>query len=134
MTMTIRKRAVAVMQLPEIKSAKQRQNFLRDMQGCIDAERPFVVLDCSNIGELDRSKMYLLLCCLEEAMKRNGDVKLAGLNASAETALQNFGANHLFDMHETTAAAVSSFHKPLTGQSSTTSRSLEDQTQPESAA
>ena len=132
--MTIRKRAVSVMQLPELKSAKQRQNFLRDMQGCIDAERPLVVLDCSSVGELDGPKMYLLLCCLEEAMKRNGDVKLAGLNASAETALKNFGTNCLFDLHDTTAAAVSSFHQPFTGQSSKTSRSSDSRTQPGSAA
>ena len=42
--MTIGKRTVAVMQLPEIRSVKQRQTFLRDMHLCIDAERPFAVL------------------------------------------------------------------------------------------
>lgn len=126
--MTIRKRAVAVMQFPEIRRAKQRQTFLRDMQGCIDAERPFVVLDCSNAGQLDKSGVSLLLCCLEEVMKRNGDVKLAGLDASAETTLESFGAKRLFDIHDTTASAVSSFHKPPTGDSPQTSRSLDSRT------
>lgn len=132
--MTMRKRAVAVMQVPEIRSAKQRQTFLRDMQSCIDAERPFVVLDCSSVGELDRSGVHLLLCCLEEAMKRNGDVKLAGLHSSAETALENSGAFHLFDIYATTAGAVSSFHRLPTSASPQTSGSLDSRTQPESAA
>jgi len=132
--MTIRKRAVAVMQLQEIRSAKQRQAFLRDMQRCIDAERPCVVLDCSNLDQLDKSGVYLLLCCLEEAMKRNGDVKLAGLHSSAKTALETYGAYRLFDIHDTTASAVSSFHRLPTGSSSRTSGSLDSRTQPESAA
>lgn len=133
-TMTIRRRTVAVMQLPEIRSAKQRQTFLGDMQRCIDAERPYVVLDCSNVGELDKSGVHLLLCCLEEAMKRNGDLKLAGLHSSAETALETFGAYRLFDIHDTTASAVSSFHRTSTDASSQTSTSRDSRTQPESAA
>jgi anti-anti-sigma regulatory factor len=132
--MTIRKRNVAVMQLPEIKSAKQRRIFLRDMQQCIDAERPWVVLDCSTVVQLDKPGVHLLLCCLEEAMKRNGDVKLAGLHSPAATALATFGAYRLFDIHDTTASAMSSFHRSPTGAPSQTSASLDSRTQPESAA
>jgi anti-sigma B factor antagonist len=132
--MTIRKRTVAVMQMPEIKTAKQRQTFLRDMQRCIEAERPLVVLDCSTVDQLDKAGVHLLLCCLEEAMKRNGDVKLAGLHSSAEAALVTFGAYRLFDIHDTTSSAVSSFHSFPMGAPSRTSGSLDSRTQPESAA
>jgi anti-anti-sigma regulatory factor len=131
--MTIRKRDVAVMQLQEIRSAKQRQAFLRDMERCIDAERPFVVLDCSNLDHLDKSGVHLLLCCLEEAMKRNGDLKLAALHAPAETALESFGALGLFEIHDTTASAVSSFYKLPTG-ASPQAATRETRTPPESAA
>jgi anti-sigma B factor antagonist len=131
--MTVRKRDVAVMQLQEIGSVKQRQAFLRDMERCIDAERPFVVLDCSKLGQLDKSGVHLLLCCLEEAMKRNGDLKLAGLHASAETALKSFGALGLFEIYDTTASAVSSFYKLPTGSSSQAVAS-EAGPHPESAA
>ena len=127
--MTIRKRDVAVIQLPEIKNAKQRQAFLRDMQSSIGAERPFVVLDCSSAGQFDRSGVDVLLCCLEEAMKRNGDVKLAGLHVASEAALGSCGANRLFDIHDTAANAVNSFHKRATTETSQASRS-----KPESAA
>jgi anti-anti-sigma regulatory factor len=104
------------------------------MQGCIDAERPFVVLECSNLVQLDKAGVHLLLCCLEEAMKRNGDVKLAGLHSSAETVLETFGAYRLFDIHDTTASAVSSFHRLSTGASSQSSTSRGSLTDPESAA
>lgn len=113
--MTNRKRDVAVMQLQKIRSSRQRQAFLRDMERCIDAERPLVVLDCSALDHLDKSGVHLLLCCLEEAMKRNGDLKLAGLQAAAKTALQSFGAVGLFEIYDTTASAVSSFYKLPTG-------------------
>jgi anti-anti-sigma factor len=131
--MTMRKRTVAVIQLPEIRNAKHRQIFLRDMQSCIDVERPFVVLDCSGVPQLDRSGVSLLLSCLEEAVKRNGDLKLAGLQTSAETALRTFGVSRLFDIHDTTAGAMSSFHKIPTISSSRSS-GIVDRSQPESAA
>jgi anti-anti-sigma regulatory factor len=131
--MTIRKRDVAVMQLQEVGTAKQGQAFLRDMERCIDAERPFVVLDCSNLHQLDKSGVQLLLCCLEEAMKRNGDLKLAGLPAAVESALESFGALGLFEIHDTTASAVSSFYKLPTA-ASPSAISRETRTPPESAA
>jgi anti-sigma B factor antagonist len=133
-TMTIRKRAVAVIQLPEIRNAKERQAFLRDLQNRVDSDRPFVVLDCSSVGQLDRPGIHLLLCCLEEAMKRNGDLKLAGLDSSAKAILKTFGVYRLFDIHDTTAGAVNSFYNLPTGLSSQTSSSMNRCPQPESAA
>lgn len=132
--MTIRKRIVAVKQLPEIRNARQGQAFLREMQNCMDVDRPFVVLDCSSVGNLDKSMIRLLLCCLEEAMKRNGDVKLAALPPAAETVLETSGVNRLFDIYDTTAGAVSSFHKPPAGMSFQTPMSGHSHRQPESAA
>jgi len=102
---------VMVKQLPEISSVKQRQIFLRDMLSCMNADRPRMVLDCSNVRRLDSSGTYLLLCCLEEAMKCKGDVKLAALRAEDMAILENTGVGRLFDIYDTVAAAVDSFHK-----------------------
>ncbi len=77
--MTVRKRPVAVMQLPERFSRKEAQNFTREVERSMTVTRPYLVLDCSNVQHLDNSMVNLLLHCLEEAMKRNGDVKLAGV-------------------------------------------------------
>lgn len=55
--------------------------------------------------------IHLLLCCLEEAMKRNGDVKLSAIPRGAEALLERTGVNRLFDIFHSSAEAVSSFHQ-----------------------
>ena len=107
--MTVRKRPVAVMQLPERFSRKEAQNFTREVERSMTVTRPYLVLDCSNVQHLDNSMVNLLLHCLEEAMKRNGDVKLAGVPVAGNSILGP--ANRLFEIFDTTAEAVNSFHQ-----------------------
>jgi anti-anti-sigma regulatory factor len=100
------------MQLPERLSVKERCSFLREVEDRINnIERPYLVLDCSNIDQLDKSLVYLLLCCLEEALKRNGDVKLAGIPLITEVMPGLTGTGRLFEIFDTTADAVDSFHQ-----------------------
>jgi anti-anti-sigma factor len=110
--MTILKRSVHVKQLPEVLSGKQGKSFLREVEKSLDMERPRLVLDCSQARHIDRSGVLLLLCCLEEALKRNGDMRLAGVQPEARAALERTGANRLLEMYESTADAVNSFHLP----------------------
>ena len=79
----------------------------------MSADRPYVVLDCSNVERLDRSVVEVLLCCLEEAIKRNGDVKLASIPSGADAILELTGVNRLFEIFDTAAGAVHSFHQPV---------------------
>jgi anti-anti-sigma regulatory factor len=62
------------------------------------------------VRHLDKSVVYLLLGCLEEALKRNGDVKLVGIPLAADAILGSSGTNQLFEIFDTTAEAVDSFH------------------------
>jgi anti-sigma B factor antagonist len=105
------KRPVAVMQFPELSKKREVRNFAREVERCMDVTRPFVVLDCSNVHHLDKGVVHLLLGCLEEAMKRNGDVKLVGLPLTADAILGSTGENRLFEIFDTTADAVNSFHQ-----------------------
>jgi anti-anti-sigma regulatory factor len=107
--MTVRKRPVAVMQLPERFSRKEAQIFTREVERSMTVTRPYLVLDCSNVQHLDNSMVNLLLHCLEEAIKRNGDVKLAGVPVTDDSILGP--ANRLFEIFDTTAEAVNSFHQ-----------------------
>lgn len=113
--MTTRISAVAVKQLPETMSIKQRRIFFHELESCMSVDRPRIVLDCSNVRRLDTSVIHLLLCCLEEAMKRNGDVKLAAVPPAARTILELTGVNRLFDIFESTADAVNSFYRHPAG-------------------
>jgi anti-sigma B factor antagonist len=108
--MTVRKRPVAVMQLPERLGKKQARNFARQVERSMNNSRPYLVLDCSNVRHLDKSVVYLLLGCLEEALKRNGDVKLVGMPLPMDAILGLIGTNQLFENFDTTADAVNSFH------------------------
>jgi ABC-type transporter Mla MlaB component len=108
--MTIRLRVVKVKQLPEKLSVKQGRIFFREVEKCMNVDRPCIVLDCSHVRQLDRSVVHLLLCCLEEAMKRNGDVKLAAIPSGAKAALE---LSCLFEIFDTTADAVKSFRLPI---------------------
>lgn len=132
--MTVAMRVVGVKQLPRKLSAKEGRRFLREVQSDINTDRPRLVLDCSNLRRLDKISLKLLLCCLEEAMKRNGDVKLAGLPAESVPILERTGVGRLFNIYETTAEAVDSFQRfPMTevSQARTT---VQSQAQSESAA
>jgi anti-sigma B factor antagonist len=108
--MTLRMRTVAVKQLPGKLSAKQGRIFLREIQSCMDVDCPRIVLDCTSVGLMDRSVILLLLCCLEEAMKCKGDIKLAALPPGAMALLEHTGVSRIFDIYGTTAEAVNSFH------------------------
>ena len=107
--MPIKDMTVIVKQLPENFSRKHDQAFFREV--CLNSDRPRVVLDCSKLHQLDSAGIHVLLLCLEEAMKRNGDVKLAALPSSAEATLEITGVNRLFEIFETVAEAVSSFRQ-----------------------
>lgn len=109
--MTARRRLVSVMQLPERLGAKEGRSFLCEVEQRMNVERPYLVLDCSNLSQLDNSAVHLLLCCLEEAMKRNGDVKLAGMPMMAVVVPGLTGTSRLFEMFDTTADAINSFHQ-----------------------
>lgn len=75
----------------------------------MNVDRPCIVLDCSGIREMDRVTIHMLLCCLEEAIKRNGDVKLSAVNRTVRETLVIMGVNRLFEIYDTETDAVDSF-------------------------
>lgn len=104
-------RTVAIRRLPDVLSVQQKIAFLHDIAIVMNTNRPRLVLDCSRLRECDTSVIHLLLHCLEEAMKRNGDVKLAALPTSAGVVLIGTGVARLFELFDTTEEAVNSFHR-----------------------
>ena len=116
--MTFRPCAVVVKQLPETPSAKQGRLFFRELESCLKSDRPYIVLDCSKAGLMDSTAIHLMLCCLEEAIKLNGDVKLAAIPQGARGILKLTGADRVFEIFDTNAEAVNSFRRrPVDGAS-----------------
>jgi anti-anti-sigma factor len=104
-------RHVSVKQLPEKLSIKQGRSFFREVEPHLQSDRPRVVLDCSKVRQLDSAGIHVLLRVLEEAMKRNGDVKLASIPPSAAAILELTRVGRLFEAFDNTADAVNSFHQ-----------------------
>jgi anti-anti-sigma regulatory factor len=107
---TMSQLAVTVKQLPETLSVDQGQRLLRELGPGLTSNRPCFVFDCSNLRQLDRATLLLLLSCLEEAMKSNGDVRLAAVSADAKAILKSTGVNRLFRIFDLSADAVRSFY------------------------
>jgi anti-sigma B factor antagonist len=107
--MIIRIRAVTVHEVPQRVTPAAERKFLQELQEYVETERPRLVLDCTAVSAMDNATIHLLLSCLEEAMKRNGDARLSAVNNEAKTALDAAGVSRLFEIYPTTAEAVQSF-------------------------
>ncbi len=104
-------RAVVVKQLPEKFSVEQARNLLLEVDPSLKTDRPRLVLDCSQVRRLDSAGVQALLYCLEEAMKRNGDVKLAAVPRAAAEILELTKVDSLFESFDTPIEAVNSFYQ-----------------------
>jgi len=109
------RRLVTIEQLPEITSEDQGRRFLGKIQERMSDRRPGLVLDCSGLSQMGKPVLHLLLSCLEEAMKRNGDARLAAVTPSAQGMLRLIGADRLFQIFPSNADAVNSFYQRSTG-------------------
>jgi anti-anti-sigma regulatory factor len=108
--MTTRIFSVIVKQLPA-GDRKKTRTFLVELRSSFDVDRPRLVINCSNLHAADKRSIHLLLCCLEEAMKRKGDVKLAAVPHTTRALLESAGVGRLFEMFETEIDAVRSFQR-----------------------
>src|ERR1700721_2009737 len=100
MAMSLRTREVVVRQLPETIDRIHGSLFLRELESSMNVERPCIVFDCSRLLQMDKPAVQLLLHCLEDAMKRNGDIKLAAIPEGSRTMLELTGVVRLFEIFD----------------------------------
>src|SRR5579885_2024097 len=70
-------RPVVVKRMPEKVNQREARKFLADVQPFLNADRPQLVFDLSAVRQLDAAGVEMLLHCVSEVMKRDGDLKLA---------------------------------------------------------
>ncbi|MGB8583412.1 MAG: STAS domain-containing protein [Candidatus Sulfotelmatobacter sp.] len=100
---------VIVMELPERLNHQEARSFLEELQPFLEGDRPSIVLDCSQIKHLDSAGVEMLLQCLEQAMKRDGDLKLAAVSPASAVILELMRVDRLFEVFATSEEAVRSF-------------------------
>ena len=101
---------VVVMQLPEQLNRGGVRSFLQELEPLLECHRPRIVLDCSQVRCIDSAGVEMMLHCLEEAMKRDGDLKLAALSPESEVILELMRVARVFEAFATSDEAVRSFN------------------------
>jgi anti-sigma B factor antagonist len=104
-------RPVVVKQLPDRVSVNETQQLFRELALLFEGDRPCLVFDFSEVRQLDSAGIEMLLRCMEEAMKRNGDVKLAAVSPQVTVILELTRVDRLFEIFENPSDAVESFHR-----------------------
>lgn len=103
-------RPVVVLQLPARLTEVQAREFMPEVESLLEADRPRLVFDFSSVRVIDSAGVDMLLQCLETAMKRDGDLKIAALTREAAVILELTRIGRLFETFETASDAVESFH------------------------
>jgi len=70
------------------------------------------VFDCSELEFLDSTGLGILLMCLKQTMKEDGDIRLACLNETVRMVLEITRADDIFQLFPTVEQAVASFREP----------------------
>jgi anti-sigma B factor antagonist len=104
------KSPVIVMELPEQLNYVEGKALLVELQPLLEVDRPRVVLDCSRVQHMDSAGIETLLYCMDQAMKRDGDLKLAAVSPMSAAIMELMRVDRLFEVFETSEEAVRSFH------------------------
>ncbi|HWC16658.1 MAG TPA: STAS domain-containing protein [Terriglobales bacterium] len=102
-------RPVVVKRMPDKVNQREARKFLQDVQPFLNADRPQLVFDLSQVKQLDAAGVEMLLHCVSEVMKRDGDLKLASLSPQAAMVLELTRTDRLFEIYETSTDAARSF-------------------------
>lgn len=71
---------VVIVQMPERLDLGGVRVLLQEVEPLLEGHRARIVLDCSQVRYIDSAGVEMMLHCLEEAMKCDGDLKLAALS------------------------------------------------------
>src|ERR1700722_17696250 len=104
------KGSVFVMELPEQLMHQEAKAILGELNVLLKTDRPHIVLDCGKVRHIDSAGVDMLLHCLHEAMKRDGDLKLAAVSPPSAVVLELMRVDRLFEVFGTTDEAARSFH------------------------
>ena|SRR5579872_4275151 len=102
-------RPVVVKRMPEKVNQREARKFLADVQPFLRADRPQLVFDLSQVKQLDAAGVEMLLHCVAEVMKRDGDLKLASLSRQAAMVLELTRTDRLFEIYNSSTDAARSF-------------------------
>lgn len=106
-------RPVVVKHVPERLNLKQSRAFWQEIRPIVTSDRPQIVFDMGLVKHLDAAGVDMLLQCMAEVMKRDGDLKLAAVSPEAFVILELTRTDRFFEIYDSSADAVKSFSRFL---------------------
>jgi anti-anti-sigma factor len=88
---------------------KQSRIFLEEVKPLLEHDRPQIVFDLSSVRKIDAAGVDMLLYCMRETSRRDGDLKLASLSPQARIMLDLTRTGRLFEVFANSAEAARSF-------------------------
>jgi anti-sigma B factor antagonist len=98
-----------LLKLPERVSAKEARVFCDTVSAELAHDRPRVVVDLSQVKQIDSVALHTLLKCMVEVARRDGVIRLAGVSPEAATVLEMTGLDRAFEMFPSLSEAAASF-------------------------
>jgi anti-sigma B factor antagonist len=103
------RKPVVVQRLPEQVKLGHVERLMREIAPLFKEDRPRVVFDFSQVCQIDSAGVDMLLRCVEEAEKRDGDLKLAAVPPASAVILELTRVDRIFEICDTVEQAVDSF-------------------------
>jgi anti-sigma B factor antagonist len=100
---------VVVMELPETFNHAEGRKFMDELRPLLEEHRPRIVLDCSQVRHMDSAGIEILLDCMSETMKRDGDLKLARVSPASAAIMELMRVDRLFEVFDSAEEATKSF-------------------------
>jgi anti-anti-sigma factor len=99
-------RSTIVVKLPEDLTRKAVRVAMRQLRPGLRLDHPHIVVDLSNVRRMDSAAIDMLLHCVVEVARRDGELKLAGLSAEAATVLELTRMDRIFEIFPSVPDAV----------------------------
>ena len=77
-------RPVLIMEMPEQLNSVEARTFVQELESLLDLPGARIVLDCAAVRHIDGVGVARMRHCLEEAMKRDGDLRIAALPGESD--------------------------------------------------
>jgi anti-sigma B factor antagonist len=95
--------------LPERVDGQLARTFARDLNRELMNDRPRIVVDLSQVKQIDSEALDTLLGCMVAVANRDGAVRLGGISPEAATVLELTHMDRVFQMFPAVAEAASNF-------------------------
>jgi anti-anti-sigma factor len=106
-------RPVVIKRMPERLNYREARTFWEEVQPIVTSDRPQIVFDMSGVKYLNAAGVDMLLKCMAEVMKRDGDLKLAAVSPEAGVILEVTRTDRFFEVYHSSSDAVRSFSRFL---------------------